>query len=141
MSVEELTKALGNWSPTDRCRAAWELVARPDTRSLVPQLITAVEGPDAWLRKGACEALGQFKAPEALPVLIRLLHHEDRGLRWLAARDQTYALLTILEWVDTHLHLAAGLAGFWLLLQAATVLLGCIFPCLPATGRRHRHPW
>jgi hypothetical protein len=86
MSVEELTKALGNWSPTVRCRAAWELVARPDTRSLVPQLITAVEGPDAWLRKGACEALGQFKAPEALPVLIRLLHHEDRGLRWLAAR-------------------------------------------------------
>jgi hypothetical protein len=52
----------------------------------VPQLITALEGPDAWLRKGACEALGQFKAPEALPVLIRLLHHEDRGLRWLAAR-------------------------------------------------------
>jgi autotransporter-associated beta strand protein len=86
LSVEELTKALGNWSPTVRCRAAWELVARPDTRSLVPQLITALEGPDAWLRKGACEALGQFKAPEALPVLIRLLHHEDRGLRWLAAR-------------------------------------------------------
>ena len=86
LSVEELTKALGNWSPTVRCRAAWELVARPDTRSLVPQLITALEGPDAWLRKGACEALGQFKAPEALPVFIRLLHHEDRGLRWLAAR-------------------------------------------------------
>ncbi len=77
MSVEELTKALGNWSPTVRCRAAsWELVARPDTRSLVPQLITAVEGPDARLRMGACEALGQFKAPEALPVLIRLLHHK-----------------------------------------------------------------
>ena len=86
LSVEELTKALGNWSPTVRCRAAWELVARPDTRSLVPQLITALEGPDAWLRKGACEALGQFKAPEALPVFIRLLNHEDRGLRWLAAR-------------------------------------------------------
>jgi len=86
LSVEELTKALGNWSPTVRCRAAWELVSRPDTRSLVPQLITAAEGPDAWLRKGACEALGQFKAPEALPVLVRLLKHEDRGLRWLAAK-------------------------------------------------------
>jgi len=86
LSVEELTKSLGNWSPTVRCRAAWELATRPDTRALVPQLITAAEGPDAWLRMGACDALGQFKAPEALPVLIRLLHHEDRGLRWLAAR-------------------------------------------------------
>ena len=86
MSVEELTKALGNWSPTVRGRAALELAARPDTRSLVPQWITAAEGPDAWLRKGACDALGQFKAPEAVPVLIRLLHHEDRGLRWLAAK-------------------------------------------------------
>ena len=86
MSVEELTKALGNWSPTVRGRAALELAARPDTRSLVPQLITAAEVPDAWLRKGACDALGQFKAPEALPVFIRLLHHEDRGLRWLAAK-------------------------------------------------------
>jgi hypothetical protein len=86
LSVEDLTKALGNWSPTVRCRAAWELATRPDTRCLVPHLITAAEGPDAWLRMGACEALGQFKAPEALPVLIRLLHHEDRGLRWLAAR-------------------------------------------------------
>ncbi|KAL4423237.1 hypothetical protein ABPG77_000029 [Micractinium sp. CCAP 211/92] len=63
-----------------------------------------------------------------------------KQLRWLADRDQTFALTAILDWAGAHLHLAAGLAGFCLLLQAAAVLLGALYACAPA-GRRHRHPW
>lgn len=86
LGVPELTAALGNWSPTVRCRAASELATRPDAQSLVPRLLKDAEGPNARLRLGACEALNQLKATQALPVFVRLLHHEDRGLRWLAAR-------------------------------------------------------
>ena len=42
-----------------------------------------------------------------------------RELEWLADRDQTYVLSAILAWVGAHCSLAAGLAGLWLLLQAA----------------------
>jgi HEAT repeat protein len=86
MSPQELTTALGNWSPIVRLWAAEELAKRPETQALVPQLITAAEGPDARLRLGACETLHQLKASQALPVFVRLLYHEDRGLRFLAAR-------------------------------------------------------
>jgi HEAT repeat protein len=43
------------------------------------------ESKDAWLRQGACETLGAVKALEALPVLVRLLKHQDRWLRVKAA--------------------------------------------------------
>ncbi|KAL4434330.1 hypothetical protein ABPG75_000771 [Micractinium tetrahymenae] len=66
----------------------------------------------------------------------------SKQLRWLADRDQSYALTAILDWVEGHLQLAAGLAGLWLLLQAAAVLLGALYACVPASaGRRRRHPW
>ena len=85
MNAQELTTALGNWSPIVRLWAAEELAKRPEAQALVSQLITAAEGKDARLRLGACEALRQLKASQALPVLVRLLSHEDRGLRFLAA--------------------------------------------------------
>ena len=37
-------------------------------------------------RQGACEALGYIKSADALPVLVRLLTHEDRWLRVKAAQ-------------------------------------------------------
>ena len=43
------------------------------------------EGQDAHVRQGACEALGYIKNTNALPVLVRLLTHEDRWLRVKAA--------------------------------------------------------
>ena len=78
--------ALGDWSPIVRGWAAEEIVTRPDAASLVPELIKMAEGPDKHFRQGACEALGNLRAPEALPVLIRLLAHEDRWLRFKAAQ-------------------------------------------------------
>jgi hypothetical protein len=86
LSAEELTTALGNWSPIVRLWAAEELATRSEAQALVPLLITAAEGTNARLRLGACEALRQLKASQALPVFVRLLRHEDRGLRFLAAR-------------------------------------------------------
>jgi Family of unknown function (DUF6288)/HEAT repeats len=86
MDVPELSKALGFWSPIVRLWAADELAKRPEARSLIPQLITDAEGKDAYLRLGACETLRQLKPPEALPVFVHLLRHQDRGLRFLAAR-------------------------------------------------------
>ena len=85
-NVNELTTALGNWSPIVRLWAAEELAKRPEAQSLVPQWITAAEGSNARLRLGACEALHQLRAQQALPLFVRLLYHEDRGLRFLAAR-------------------------------------------------------
>ena len=85
MSIQELTTALGNWSPIVRIWAAEELVKRPEAQSLIPQLITAAEGSNARLRLGACEALRQLKAQQALPVFVRLLYHQDRSLRFVAS--------------------------------------------------------
>ncbi len=85
MNVEELSTALGKWSPIVRLWAAEELAKRPEAQAMIPHWITAAEGPDARLRLGACEALRQLKASQALPVFVRLLRHEDRGLRRLAA--------------------------------------------------------
>jgi hypothetical protein len=53
---------------------------------MVPQLIALAGGKDVHARQGSCETLGFLKSPEALPVLIRLLSHEDRGLRFKAAQ-------------------------------------------------------
>lgn len=84
-SATELMTALGDWSPVVRGWAAEELAARPEAETLVPRLIALSEGRDAHVRQGACETLGYIKSAEALPVLVRLLTHEDRWLRAKAA--------------------------------------------------------
>ncbi len=84
-STDELMTALGDWSPVASSWAAEELGRRPNKKELVPQLITMAEGTDARKRQGAAEALGYIKSAEALPVLVRLLTHEDRWLRVKAA--------------------------------------------------------
>lgn len=85
MSMDQLAAALGDWSPIVRGWAAEELAARTEARAWVPRLMALAEGPDVHVAQGACEALGLMKAPEALPVFIRLLSHEDRWLRFKAA--------------------------------------------------------
>ena len=84
-TTEELIAAMSDWSPTARMWAAEELGQRPGGKELVPRLIKLAEGPDAGARQGAAEALGYLNSPEALPVLTRLLSHEDRWLRYKAA--------------------------------------------------------
>jgi hypothetical protein len=85
MSTTEIVAAFGDWSPIVRGWAAEELAKRPEAKAMVPQLIALAEGPDAHVRQGACEALGYIKSRDALPVLVRLLTHEDRWLRVKAA--------------------------------------------------------
>jgi hypothetical protein len=82
---EELIDAMGDWSPVVRSWAAEELGKRPDRKELVPRLIVLAEGPDYRKRQGAAETLGYINSAEALPVLVRLLTHEDRWLRVKAA--------------------------------------------------------
>jgi hypothetical protein len=84
-STKQIVEALGDWSPIVRGWAAEELARRDEAKAMVPELIVMAEGPDAHVRQGACEALGCIKSPEALPVLVRLLKHEDRWLRVKAA--------------------------------------------------------
>jgi hypothetical protein len=84
-NTEELFAALDDWSPVVRSWAAEELGRRPDKKSLVAPLIAMAEGPDARKRQGAAETLGYLGSAEALPVLVRLLTHEDRWLRVKAA--------------------------------------------------------
>jgi len=84
-STEELIAAMGDWSPVARSWAAEELGKRPNAKTLVPQLIAMAEGPDAHKRQSAAEALGYIHNPDALPVLVRLLSHDDRWLRFKAA--------------------------------------------------------
>ncbi|HAK96319.1 MAG TPA: hypothetical protein DCM87_15335 [Planctomycetes bacterium] len=82
---EELAAAFRDWSPIVRGWAAEELATRPEANAMVPHLIGMAEGADAHVRQGACEALGHIKSADALPVLVRLLKHEDRWLRVKAA--------------------------------------------------------
>ena len=85
-SVQDLMAAFGDWSPIVRGWAAEEIVTRPEAETLIPELIKMAEGPDKHLRQGACETLGLLRTTDALPVLIRLLSHEDRWLRFKAAQ-------------------------------------------------------
>ena len=82
---EELIEAMGDWSPVVRSWAAEELGKRPERKELVPRLIVLAEGQDYRKRQGAAETLGYINSAEALPVLVRLLTHEDRWLRVKAA--------------------------------------------------------
>lgn len=84
-STEELIKALGDWSPVARAWAAEELAKRPDSKGSVARLITMAGGSDVRQRLGAVEALGLINNPQALPTLVLLLSHDDRGLRFKAA--------------------------------------------------------
>jgi hypothetical protein len=85
MSAEELMAAFGDWSPVVRGWAAEELARRPDSKKLVEPLLAMAKGPDFRKAQGAAEALGIINSPEALPVLVDLLGHEDRWLRFKAA--------------------------------------------------------
>ncbi|MEI6604994.1 MAG: DUF6288 domain-containing protein [Verrucomicrobiota bacterium] len=84
-TAAQLVAAFADWSPIARGWAAEELATRPEARSMVPELIAMAEGKDQHMRQGACEALGCIKDPAALPVLVRLLTHQDRWLRVKAA--------------------------------------------------------
>jgi HEAT repeat protein len=85
LTAEKLIEAFGDWSPIVRSWAAEELGKRPESRQLISALITMAEEPDAHKRQGAAEALGYLNDSAALPVLARLLTHEDRWLRVKAA--------------------------------------------------------
>ncbi|MEI7899427.1 MAG: DUF6288 domain-containing protein [bacterium] len=84
-SAQELVAAFSDWSPVVRGWAAEELAKRPEAKGMVPELINMAEGKDLHIRQGACEALGCIKDARALPVLVRLLKHDDRWLRVKAA--------------------------------------------------------
>ncbi len=86
LNTEELITALGDWSPIARGWAAEELSKRPNSKDLVGRLITMADSPDARKRLGAVEALGYIQTTDALPVLVRALSHDDRGLRYKAAQ-------------------------------------------------------
>ena len=85
MSAKELVAAFGDWSPIVRGWAAEELASRPEAKDMLPQLIALAGGSDVRLVKAACEALGNMKSADALPVLVRQLSHADRGVRFKAA--------------------------------------------------------
>ena len=85
LTQDQLIEAFGDWSPIARSWAAQEFGTRPNSNKYVRRLITMAEGPDARKRQGAAEALGLINDPDALPVLARLLTHEDRWLRVKAA--------------------------------------------------------
>jgi HEAT repeat protein len=84
-TMDELLEALGDWSPVASSWAAEEIARRPEGRAQLPRLLALAEGTDARKRQGAAEALGYLRQAEALPVLVRLLTHEDRWLRVKAA--------------------------------------------------------
>ncbi len=130
---QELVAAFADWSPVVRGWAAEELAKRPEAKAMVPQLIALASGKDPHLSQGACEALGYMRSKQALPVLVGLLTHEDRWVRFKAAQairrmdgDATPAIPAILraivqtaeplkpiDWADaiqlTHGQLAAAL--------------------------------
>jgi hypothetical protein len=159
MSTEDLVSALGDWSPVARSWAAEELARRPEAKRLVPQLIVMAEGDDPRARQGACEALGILRAPEALPVLVRLLVHEDRWLRTKAARAletmgdtarpvvpgmlaavaRTAEPLEPIAWADpihlTHGELAAALFKGLLRTSIDGVDRGLLHPAIRAVSR------
>ncbi|MEI6810332.1 MAG: DUF6288 domain-containing protein, partial [bacterium] len=84
-TTPEIVAALKDWSPVVRGWAAEELATRPEAQAMVPELIAMAEGKNAHARQGACETLGCIRNTNALPVLVRLLKHEDRWLRVKAA--------------------------------------------------------
>ncbi len=84
-TAQELLAAFSDWSPIVRGWAAEELSRRPEAMALTPRLIAMAQGQDVHISQGACETLGLIKSVDALPVLVRLLKHDDRWLRYKAA--------------------------------------------------------
>ena len=84
-STKELVASFGDWSPIVRGWAAEELAKREEAKSMIPALIEMARGDDVHVAQGACETLGYLKAAEALPVMISLLKHKDRWLRYKSA--------------------------------------------------------
>lgn len=85
LSPAELVAAFGNWSPIVRGWAAEELAARPESKSMVADLIKLADNGDPHQIQSACEALGLINTAEALPVLVKQLAHPDRWVRYKAA--------------------------------------------------------
>ena len=85
MTPEELVEAFGNWSPIVRSWAAQELATRPESKTLVPELIKLADSGDPHRIQGASETLGLLNTAEALPVLVKQLSHQDRWVRHKAA--------------------------------------------------------
>lgn len=83
---EELVVAFRDWSPVVRGWAAEELATRPEAKAMTPELIAMAQGTDVHAAQGACEALGYLNHAAALPVLVGLLSHDDRWLRFKAAQ-------------------------------------------------------
>jgi len=85
LSPADLVAAFGNWSPIVRGWAAEELAARPESKSMVADLIKLADNGDPHQIQSACEALGLINTAEALPVLVKQLAHPDRWVRYKAA--------------------------------------------------------
>jgi hypothetical protein len=85
MSPGELVAAFGDWSPIVRSWAAEELSKRPESKTMIGELIKLADGSDPHQIQGACETLGLLNTAEALPVLIKQLSHQDRWVRYKAA--------------------------------------------------------
>ncbi|MBJ7397033.1 MAG: HEAT repeat domain-containing protein, partial [Akkermansiaceae bacterium] len=85
-SAKELVAAFGDWSPIVRGWASEELSQRPEAKAMVPELIAMAQGKDVHVAQGATETLGWMKSEQALPVLVKLLSHQDRWLRYKAAQ-------------------------------------------------------
>jgi hypothetical protein len=85
MSPAGLVAAFCNWSPIVRGWAAQELATRPESKTLVPELIKLADSGNPHQIQGACEALGLINTAEALPVLVKQLAHPDRCVRYKAA--------------------------------------------------------
>ena len=85
MSVAELVASFGDWSPIVRSWAAEELSKRPEGTTMIPDLLKLAGGTDAHQIQAACETLGRLKTPDALPVLVNQLAHQDRWVRYKAA--------------------------------------------------------
>ncbi len=151
-SVPELLRAFNDWSPVVRGWAAEELAARPEAKTLVPELLKLAESPQPNVRQAACETLGNIKDPAAVPVLVRLLRHEDRWLRvkagealkkmgdaalpvlpeMLRAMADTAEPLQPIEWADP-IQFAQGQL-------AETVFAGPLKQSLPTADRKRLYP-
>ena len=158
-TVAELVATLGDWSPVVRGLAAEELAERSEAKTMVPEFIAMAEGKDMWKRQGAVETLGNLKAPEALPVLVRSLTHPDRWLRVKAAEalkhmgdkakpvvsEMLKAVVTTAEpalpvtWEDpvqlTHGELASALFGGLLRGSIDGIDTALLYPAIQAVAR------
>lgn len=82
---DELLKRLASWSPIVRGRAA-EAVGRKGKVGLI-DLLKMLGSPDVNAQLGACKAIAKMKAkaPLAVPVLQKMLKHDEVWVRIKAA--------------------------------------------------------